>query len=332
MTGQLTFGRCCGYDLPIPSPDGRRLLLQACAGGMAYLLVARADGTRSRRVAKSTRGLLLLLSGDGMVARLAAIRVHSIDGDLYVASADGSAARPIATTGDVAQDLAWSRDGRSLAFRTSAGAELGMLFVLHNGAVRWIADASEFAWSPTGDWIAYDSPVSRFGPVRLHLIRPNGSAQRVLTPPYYGFRLGWSPDGRYLVSGGRGGDGVIRLGRSGVRYIGSDEGGPLGSRLRAGTRCWQVEHKRDLARRSGRRHEPRADRRSPVWGCGVVARRRALAYIVLGGVLPFYRGDLRLARLDGTVRTLVRAAGDYGGYMSGLAWTRPAAACATERP
>ena len=51
---------------------------------------------------------------------------------------------------------------------------------------------------------------------------------------------------------------------------------------------------------------------------------RALAYIVLGGVLPFYRGDLRLARLDGTVRTLVRAAG-LGGYISGLAWTRPAA-------
>ena len=115
-----------------------------------------------------------------------------------------------------------------------------MLFVLHNGAVRWIADASEFAWSPTGDWIAYDSPVSRFGPVRLHLIRPNGSARRVLTPPYYGFRLRWSPDGRYLVFWAAGeGTGVIRLGRSGVRYIGSNEGGPLGSRLRAGTRCWQ---------------------------------------------------------------------------------------------
>lgn len=52
---------------------------------------------------------------------------------------------------------------------------------------------------------------------------------------------------------------------------------------------------------------------------------RSLAYVVNLSQLSYERGDLRVVSLSGQVRTVVAAAGSYGGKISGEVWTRPPA-------
>lgn len=55
-------------------------------------------------------------------------------------------------------------------------------------------------WSPTGDWILYamSLPYAGYsGP--LHLIRPDGTGDQVLSPGAYFPGGSWSPDGTYLI-------------------------------------------------------------------------------------------------------------------------------------
>jgi polyisoprenoid-binding protein YceI len=64
-------------------------------------------------------------------------------------------------------------------------------------------DAGELdpTWSPDGRRIAYArAEPSQFGsPPSVHLIRPDGSARRDLTPGQYSVQPDWSPDGRRIA-------------------------------------------------------------------------------------------------------------------------------------
>ncbi|MGH2815405.1 MAG: hypothetical protein ACRDLC_09650, partial [Actinomycetota bacterium] len=64
-------------------------------------------------------------------------------------------------------------------------------------------DASELdpTWSPDGRRIAYArAEPYQFGPPpSVHLIRPDGSARRDLTPGQYSVQPDWSPDGRRIA-------------------------------------------------------------------------------------------------------------------------------------
>jgi Tol biopolymer transport system component len=323
-TMQLASGACCGYRSPSVSPDGKRMVISICTTSAAALFVAKADGSSRRRLAKVNESCYL----DGIEwawspdsRRIA----YAIGGSLHLATADGVTGRAIRAAGQVdagQANLAWSPDGRSLAVRSADGT----VRVVRNGSLRSIGRADEFAWSPTGRWIAYDRSANYRS--TLYLVRPDGSGRRRLVGPYSGHGLDWSADGRYLafLLAGGSGVGAVDVVRGSVRYFANGIAdilwAPTGHRFAASSADGITLYDLD----TGTSSVLTSDRVGiDSFGSGQYANAawspdgRHLAYVAANG------GDLRIAGLDGTVRTLVRANGDYGGYMGGLEWARPAA-------
>jgi len=341
---QLTFGRpacappvTCGSYFPVPSPDGRRVVFSyyESGKGSAYelatsaLLLAHADGTTPRQLI-SSRGFgpnFYQVAWSPDSSRIA----YQASNGVHVVNADGTSDRLVKRgaykTAGRTSSPAWSPDSRLLAFQTPAGA----LVVVGNGSMRTVAASSGgFAWSPNGNWIAYDTRVS---PYVLALVHPDGTGRRRLIPlavdEYLGPSLQWSRDGAYLSFYSLA-DGVgvvdVRTGR--IRYLAGDQGSyPLGW-APAWRHTLTVNGKDGIAlldldtgtSRLLTAERPLAE--AATWS----PDGRALAYFVRAGNggLPYNTGyDLRLVTPDGTARTVAAAAGDYGGNIGGLVWTRP---------
>jgi len=334
-TGQLTPGRCCSYDLLRPSPDGQRVVFLACEDGTASLFVSRADGATRRRFARVAKSCYYpALSENGISVAWAADSrriAYTIDQSVHVVNADGSGDRAIDAFNSHLPGVGWSPDGHSLAFLRSGG----LLQVMRDrGPAKSIATAGEFSWSPSGKWIAYDTKDSPSGPTMLYVVRPDGSGRRRLTAPYYGFGLKWSADGRYLAFWSAGdGVGIIDPVHQGVRYITDGtllDWAPASHRIATSSRNGISVF--DLDNGTTRLLTPdRPDNLSIGGGAYAAAAKwspdgRRLAYVVLRSDFAMYSsGDLRVVSLDGTVRTVVHAAGDYGGQIYDLAWGRPVA-------
>src|SRR5205823_11659851 len=222
----------------------------------------------------------------------------------------------------ISDNLAWSPDGRSLAIRSLSGE----LLVLRNGSLRSIGWADEFAWSPTGRWIAFDTRENGQGGSTLYRVHPDGSGLRRVVGPYYGFGLEWSADGRYLAFRPAGNFvGVADVVRGGVRYLANDDSDmilwtPTGHRFASSSAGGITLYDLD----TGTSRLLTSDR---AFGAAWSPEGHFLAYVVRSDFRSgFYAsGDLRVVSLDGTVRTLVQASGDYGGQINNLEWTRPAA-------
>jgi Tol biopolymer transport system component len=109
---------------------------------------------------------------------------------------------------DHAAEPSWSPNSKQLAFvgnfglpgaaitvAAADGSGRRELVPMQVPALRsppWGIPSSDLAWSPSGNWLAYDS-----GPVAaIHLIRPDGTGERTLTP---GVAPAWSRDGRRIA-------------------------------------------------------------------------------------------------------------------------------------
>jgi Tol biopolymer transport system component len=320
---QLTFGvpgfcrerpASCGFVLPTPSPDGRHVAFFGSQFCKAGLYVARADGANRRLVASSERCALpraVAWSADSR--RL----VYSLGDSTYVAKADGSGSRLFA----VGSSPAWSRDGSSLAYLTpSVPDRPGALAVRTGKRLRILAtDVAGFAWSPTGKWIVVDR---RLGDpyARVELVRPTGGARRILADTY-AHGLAWSRDGRFVAFGGKDGLQVIEVatgaGRTLGGYYGSDHPwSPTGHRLAFDGEQGVAVH--DPVANTTTLVSPEHTR-NLVWS----PDGRSLAYSARTFTTGYnFGGDLVVATTSGAVRTVVAAAGDYGGEMTGLAWTK----------
>jgi Tol biopolymer transport system component len=323
QVGQLTFGRApscialhpCGYSGESPSPNGRFVLfwdwVATDLDWAQALFVSRADGTGRRRLA-----LIQNHYSEGDSSWAPDSRRVAYAGDktgVHIVRIDGSSDRSISR--GIASDLAWSPDGLSLAFIADR-----RLVVWHGGRAGTIASGSEFAWSPKGDWIAYDGNG-------LHVVRPDGTGDRRLIDSY-GFDLAWSPNGRFLAFDGSGGLQVIDLESGAVRLISSSAQGsttgiwaPRGSVLSydsdQGLMIMDVV--------AGIGHKLSSDR---VIGSAWSPDGRSIAYVAVRPASQWVfalGGDLKLASVSGQVRTLISAAGQYGGEIGNIRWTRPPA-------
>jgi Tol biopolymer transport system component len=202
-------------EAPAWSPDGRRIAF----AGRRGIWVVNADGSGRRRLTQQGVGRYapLAWSPDG---RKIAFLTEGHCGDfcfhLYVMNADGSNVRDLTPRlrggpGQGVVDLAWSPDGRTIAFARFADA--GDLVVRSTEAIfvvkpdgsglrrltweRWSAYRAP-AWSPDGRRLAV--VADRDGNSEVYVMNADGSRRRNVTVnPAYDGDPTWSPDGRRIA-------------------------------------------------------------------------------------------------------------------------------------
>ena len=159
------------------------------AGRRAFVLVLAAAALVALLVVSALIGALLNHPRPG--GRLAFIR----DGDLYVASGDGSGAvLLIHDDGTQFSNPSWSPQGTQLAVDTTGGAYL--VDVSSRGIQR--IGGSSPSWSPQGDRIAVvDQASDGSTTIRIIAARTGSTAD---TYPVHGIGpLVWSPNGRWIA-------------------------------------------------------------------------------------------------------------------------------------
>jgi Tol biopolymer transport system component len=320
-TGQLTFGRprvClpanpCGYSRPVPSPDGRRVLFWdfVSQGPLrASLYVANADGRARRRLATVERVFQPVAVWAPDSRRIAYTGADSV----RFLRVDGSGNRPVSAI-DPAR-FSWSADGRFLA----ALSLDGVLAIA--GGRKLALGVGDFSWAPKGDRLAYVSGD-------LYVVRAGGRGRRRLVDLQDGAsstatsQVEWSPSGRW-ISFSVGGDAYLADAATGAhraiaktRCCSPLAWSPTGGALAVATAD------RGLVLFDARTGTSRAlgdDAVDVAWA----PSGREIAYVLdTSSRLLDHRSDLRVATVGGAIRTLVPAAGTYGGRICCVAWTRP---------
>jgi Tol biopolymer transport system component len=323
---QVTFGlprscdplvMVCGFTRPVPSPDGSHVAFTDAQFCQVGLYVAKANGDGRRRLARSAENVCAFpfaVAWTPDSRRLA----YSFGATIYLVNADGGGPRFFA----IGSRPAWSPDGRSLAYLTpGVSGRQGALAVRTGKRSRILArDVGDFGWSPKGNWIVFERQVNTPYTRRVELIRPNGGGARVLSESY-ALGLGWSRDGRFIAFLGKDGIEVINVATGAGRTLGGPYGSdhpwsPTGNRLAFDSERGVQIH--DPVANTTRLISPE-HAREIVWA----PDGRSLAYVASTFTTGYNSGgDLRIATTSGAVRTVVPAAGDYGGVISGLAWSK----------
>ena len=220
---------------PAWSPDGKRIAFASsrdpewdsfvCCGGPSELYVTNANGSRARRLTRtSAYELDPAWSPDGQ--KLAFARGNGLGrSDIYVVNANGSGAKRLARAAAPELSPAWSPDGMRIAFvRTSPGgvapAHIYVMNADGTGARRVASDASDPAWSPGGRRIAF----TRDGDIWT-LTLGSGELTRLTQDAGSDSQPAWSPDGtRIAFTSTRGGSGTVAI------YV-TDVAGPREERV-----------------------------------------------------------------------------------------------------
>jgi Tol biopolymer transport system component len=190
-TGEPTFG-----EPPVPSPDGRRLVL---ATRSYRLVVMNADGTGRKRLAAGDPSSAVW-SPDGK-----RIVFRGLSAGLSIIGADGKGGRRLTRASEDAEP-AWSPDGERVAFARSGS---GLMVVDRDGSDlrvlrRLRGDTAQLHWSRDGRSLTFlQRPRPETAFARSDLVTVSVARGRLLGPvPRVGVefgRIAWSPDGRQLA-------------------------------------------------------------------------------------------------------------------------------------
>ena len=167
------------------------------------------DGTKRTRVPSNASDSSVVVTRGG--SRIAFLRTVGSATNVWVAGADGSQPRQITRTREPKQDLAWSPDGRRLAFAVcvDGSCRRGIEVVDADGTHlrRVVNDALQPSWSPDSRKLVYAGETQAFGdPSAIDVISVEGGTQRRIAP--VGTRPQWQPRrGRWILFDGPCGNG-----------------------------------------------------------------------------------------------------------------------------
>ncbi|MHB8641581.1 MAG: hypothetical protein ACYDA3_01660 [Gaiellaceae bacterium] len=162
-------------------------------------------------------------------SRIAFLRTVGSTTNVWVANPDGLHARQITRTREPKQDLAWSPDGRRLAFAvcTNGSCRRGIDVVDADGANlrRVVNDALQPSWSPDSRKLVYAGETASFGdPSAIDVISIANGVQHRIAP--VGTRPQWQPRlGRWILYDGpcgNGGDLCVVRTNSADRHVLAD--------------------------------------------------------------------------------------------------------------
>lgn len=181
-----------------PAPQAWRCLYQ---GGDGVYAVAAGGG--------ATPELLQTLPADTEIAACAVcpdqseIALSVYDGPCLVKNLRSGVATTVVGDRDEAGEVAWSPDGRALAFGKN-----GHLWVSRAGAQQQLCSqtrVTSLAWSPDGSLLAFACRDNSDQDRGLWLVPATGGTPRRLAPPtgevYSPDEIHWSPDGRWIAFG-----------------------------------------------------------------------------------------------------------------------------------
>jgi len=122
--------------------------------------------------------------------------------EIAVMNADGTGFRQLTNHKNLSDEPDFSPDGQRIAFERKFGKsddwEIHIIGIYGDGE-RSLGDGRQPAWSPNGEWIAFEWP-DMHGHYQIWLMTAEGGNREQLTWDSHANRApNWSPDGRNLV-------------------------------------------------------------------------------------------------------------------------------------
>lgn len=180
-------------DAPAWSSDGSKIALEAYPGPM--LSVANQDGSGPQAIVDLEQTGLFGISAmawapDGTQIVFSAF-TKVATGRIYVVGADGSGLSEIASGKDFVGGVAWSPDGKKIAY--DDGSAIFLIDPDGKNETKLIDKGSEPAWSPDGRLLAYRTARGVAKGFSIHTVHADGSGDTILTDdPVKIFGLCWT--------------------------------------------------------------------------------------------------------------------------------------------
>lgn len=316
----------CGLDFDTScrgrwafSPGGRRLLfVRAVSPKLDGVFLSDADGSHVRVVETMPRDVYpprgLFWSPDARGFGWTDER------GLHFVQAGGAHVRVVLPGG--VHSFSWSPGGRSYTYVTATG---DLIVRAAAGTHTTVAarDVGRYAWAPSGGWLAVEQPLG------WSIVHPDGSGRRYVAKATPLYDVTWSADGRWLA--------LAQTDAFDASVFAYDTRtgkiDPIAPFVAPVTLTWSPVHDRlaiadpgplrvaDLDRGELTTFPSEAD---PTPGVRWSPDGARLALLAPGAAVSLVGlgTDIDVAELDGTVHTIVRADGPFGGTIRDLEWAR----------